>query len=328
MATTTKEEGIIEVADYNGTEDDYSSTIDTETTTLSSSIASYEYENGRRYHAFKAGKYALPNDEVEQERLDIAHHWWLLLGRGDLYKAPLENPKRALDVGTGTGVWAVEFADEHHDCEVIGTDLSPIQPGWVPPNVRFIIDDAESEWVESNLDFVHFRNLIGAISDWDALFKKAFNALNPGGYLEFHESDITTVKCDDGSADLVNGGVARVMIPLAEAGKKVGRRMDIASQLSHYMKRAGFEDIHVEIQKSPYGPWAKDPRHREIGKFLLAIAETGFEAYSLALFTRVLGFSVEDAKERFEAAKKDMRNRKIHAYNENFFVYGRKPLNC
>lgn len=141
-------------------------------------------------------------------------------------------------------------------------------------------------------------------------------ALNPGGYLEFHESDITTLKCDDGTADLQNGGVARVMIPLADAGRKVGRRMDIASELSTIMKKAGFVDIHIEIQKSPYGPWAKDARHREIGKFLLAIAETGFEAYSLALFTRVLGLSVEDAKERFEAAKRDMRDRRIHAYNE------------
>lgn len=109
--TTTAPQEALEVADYAGTDDDYSSTIDTETTSLSSSIAAYEYENGRRYHAFKAGKYALPNDEVEQERLDIVHHWWLLLSRGALYKAPLRKDtlKKALDVGTGTGVWAVEF---------------------------------------------------------------------------------------------------------------------------------------------------------------------------------------------------------------------------
>ena len=141
------------------------------------------------------------------------------------------------------------------------------------------------------------------------------SALVPGGYLEFHESDITKVNCDDGTMDLENGGVPRVVNPLKEAGLKAGRRMDIAPELSEILKKAGFVDIHVEIEKSPYGPWAKDPRYKEIGKFLLAIAETGFEAYSLALFTRVLNFTVEEAHERFEAAKKEMRNRKIHGYN-------------
>ncbi len=40
-------------------------------------------------------------------------------------------------------------ADEYPgEPEVTGIDLSPIQPTWVPPNVRFYVDDAESEWDE------------------------------------------------------------------------------------------------------------------------------------------------------------------------------------
>ena len=30
--------------------------------------------------------------------------------------------------------------------EVIGVDLSPIQPNWVVPNVRFEVDDLELDW--------------------------------------------------------------------------------------------------------------------------------------------------------------------------------------
>jgi len=33
------------------------------------------YENGRRYHAYKAGKYYAPNDEQEMDREDMKHHW-------------------------------------------------------------------------------------------------------------------------------------------------------------------------------------------------------------------------------------------------------------
>ena len=40
------------------------------TASLASSIYAYEIENGRSYHAYKAGKYIWPNDEGEQERMD------------------------------------------------------------------------------------------------------------------------------------------------------------------------------------------------------------------------------------------------------------------
>jgi hypothetical protein len=29
-----------------------------------------------------------------------------------------------------------DFADEFPDCKVIGTDVSPIQPSWIPPNLK------------------------------------------------------------------------------------------------------------------------------------------------------------------------------------------------
>lgn len=47
--------------------------------------------------------------------------------------------------------------------EIIGTDLSPIQPAFVPPNVHFQIDDMLLDWTweEDYFDFVHFRALYG-----------------------------------------------------------------------------------------------------------------------------------------------------------------------
>ena len=65
-----------------------------------------------------------------------------------------------LDVGTGTGIWAIDFGDEHPSAEVLGTDLSPTQPTWVPPNVRFEIDDATKPWTwdAGAFDFVQGDN--------------------------------------------------------------------------------------------------------------------------------------------------------------------------
>lgn len=36
-----------------------------------------------------------------------SHHLWLLTFEDKLFLAPIENPEMILDVGTGTGLWAV-----------------------------------------------------------------------------------------------------------------------------------------------------------------------------------------------------------------------------
>jgi methylase of polypeptide subunit release factors len=43
--------------------------------------------------------------------------------------APLKNePRHVLDLATGTGAWAIDFALEHPTAIVIGNDLSPMTP--------------------------------------------------------------------------------------------------------------------------------------------------------------------------------------------------------
>ena len=65
--------------------------------------------------------------------------------------------------------------DRYPSAEVLGLDLSPIQPSWVPPNVRFLIDDVEAEWLNGdNWDFVHLRNMIPVMKDPVALLKQAY----------------------------------------------------------------------------------------------------------------------------------------------------------
>ena len=92
-----------------------------------------------------------------------------------LFQAPVKDPKRILDVGTGTGIWAVEVAEEFPTAAVIGNDLSPIQPKWVPPNLTFEIDDIESEWsFSTGFDLIHSRHMDFAIADWGKLVKQCF----------------------------------------------------------------------------------------------------------------------------------------------------------
>ena len=78
-----------------------------------------------------------PNDDEEKERLDTMHQIAGLALDGKLFKAPIKNPSRILDLATGTGIWAIEVADMFPQAHVIRNDLSPIQPRWVPSNVHF-----------------------------------------------------------------------------------------------------------------------------------------------------------------------------------------------
>ena len=170
-------------------DDDLDSTLGSESSSLrsaslASSMRSYRYENGRRYHAYRDGKYLLPNDEPEQDRLDFYHHIWRLIIGGDLFSAPIgTNPQRVLDLGTGTGIWSIDFADEFPSALVIGTDLSPIQPTDVPPNCKFYVDDFESEWTfgpDETFDFIHGRALGGCIANYDLLYQRIYDNLKPG----------------------------------------------------------------------------------------------------------------------------------------------------
>ena len=70
---------------------------------MTSSVRAHVYEGGLRYHAFRDGRYAFPNDEIEQNRDDMKHTMTLMLCRGRHFYSPveeaLENGGMCLDLG-------------------------------------------------------------------------------------------------------------------------------------------------------------------------------------------------------------------------------------
>lgn len=147
----------------------------TETTSLKSSITKYRQEDGRTYHAYGSTEHWGPNDEEAQEQQDLSHHLWTLALKGNYFIAPVVKPQRILDLGTGTGIWVIEVADQHPQAQVKGIDLSPIQPTWIPPNATFEVDDYNTEWIDQEkYDLIHARELLGTVPDWVAMYRKAY----------------------------------------------------------------------------------------------------------------------------------------------------------
>lgn len=224
--------------------------IQSASTSLRSSIIGYKFENGRRYHAYREGSYAMPNDEKEQSRLDLLHHVYLLALGGELTLCPLSKDiGRVLDFGCGTGIWAIDFADEHPGAEVIGTDLSPIQPSWVPPNCKFLVDDVESEWnytSEEAFDLIHGRSMAGSIADWKVLLQRVLDSLKPGGTCEMQEFEAAFFAMGAQLSDRAPS-LAQWEILVNQAGDKFGKKMNMAPELKQLMQDCGFVGVEERV---------------------------------------------------------------------------------
>lgn len=313
-------------------------------TSLRSSIYNHRYENGRTYHAFRDGQYPIPNDEQEQERLDLLHHLFKMVLGGELYTAPIPSSiQRILDIGTGTGIWAVEIADKFPAASVVGTDLSPIQPLWVPPNLQFYIDDAESEWLFDDgekFDFIHGRALCGGIANWPKFYAQAYDNLKPGGWMEMQDHECW-INSDDGGMDHAPGCTEWIR-EVDRASVMFGKRLNIAHQHRQWMIEAGFTNVHemvrkvsfpgglngrfADCEKIPIGPWAKDPKLKEMGRLFRVQMIQSIPSFMLAYYTRILGYSMEHTQVTMALVKKEFSDRNLHLYLRWHFVYGQKPF--
>ncbi|KAF2690629.1 S-adenosyl-L-methionine-dependent methyltransferase [Lentithecium fluviatile CBS 122367] len=279
-----------------------------------SSVYNFRYENGRRYHAYSEGKYPLPNDEVEKDRLDLQHQAFRLTLDGKLCCAPIrEDVQHVLDVGCGTGIWTIEFADDHPSATVIGTDLSPIQPTSVPPNCSFLIDDADQEWLFHNkFDFIHLRAMVAAIKDWDRLFEQAYTQhsnLKPGGYLECQEPTFPAF-CIDPSLTPETSPILRWGSLFIEAAAKTGLDATAPRDFSSKLRAAGFVDIQRKNFKWPLGKWAKGAKNKLLGYYVFEDFMDFLPGGTLGLFTRVLKWTREEVELFLAECRREIREEK------------------
>ncbi|EUC37180.1 hypothetical protein COCCADRAFT_86508 [Bipolaris zeicola 26-R-13] len=315
----------------DNTEDDTDSALgddDTasDTTSIASSIYRGRFENGRRYHKYREGEndYWGPNDEVQNDQLDIAHHMFLILLGQKLHLAPIKDPKRILDLGCGTGIWCMDMADEHPGAEILGVDLSPIQPSFTPPNCKFEIDDVTLPWTYSTpFDFINIRSLYGSIHSWPSLYTQVFHNLTSGGYLHQLEMSIQ-FKSDDGTLTPTHV-LSQWSDIFHEASKRFGKSFYEVWNLSTYIRNAGFQDVKEYVYKVPVNSWPADPHMKELGRWNLLHITQGAEGWGLFLLTKVMGWSVEEAQVFFAKFRNGVKERKVHAYFEVVVIHARKP---
>ncbi|CBF88745.1 protein laeA [Aspergillus nidulans FGSC A4] len=288
----------------------------------------FHEENGRTYHGFRRGMYFLPCDEQEQDRLDIFHKLFTVARVSEsLIYAPHPTNGRFLDLGCGTGIWAIEVANKYPDAFVAGVDLAPIQPPNHPKNCEFYAPfDFEAPWAmgEDSWDLIHLQMGCGSVMGWPNLYRRIFAHLRPGAWFEQVEIDFEP-RCDDRSLDgtalrhwydCLKQATAETMRPIAHSSR------DTIKDLQD----AGFTEIDHQIVGLPLNPWHQDEHERKVARWYnLAVSES-IENLSLAPFSRVYRWPLERIQQLAADVKSEAFNKEIHAYNILHIYQARKPL--
>lgn len=217
------------------------------------------------------------------------------------------------------------MGDEYPSADIQGIDLSPIQPQWVPPNVRFIVDDAEAEWLypPGSLDYIHIRHLTSTIRDWPLLLSRAYEALEPGGWIELQELRFE-FGCDDGT--LREGNlIADFFQNMTKGLSTFGIDLLAMRHNKQHLIDAGFTNVTEITFKIPFGVWPKDPHMKKIGLYNRSVVHDALSGVSMKPFKHGLKWSAEQIEVYLVGVRKECFDSSQHLYLPFCAVVGQKP---
>ncbi|KAL9595757.1 MAG: hypothetical protein Q9219_006255 [cf. Caloplaca sp. 3 TL-2023] len=111
--------------------------------------------------------------------------------------APCKSIDYLLDLGCGSGIWTAAIAAEYPETTVWGIDITPPTNSFWLDNLQFSKADVEKEWDFGDetlmlFDIITIRVLVSSIRDWPSLFRRCFEHLKPGGWVEIPDITIGT----------------------------------------------------------------------------------------------------------------------------------------
>ncbi|KAI4207878.1 MAG: hypothetical protein LQ348_000428 [Seirophora lacunosa] len=139
------------------------------TTTLDSQYIRLTTIHGRDFQRYSIERsiHLVPVDEQEADRLESQHQMLNIVFDDRLFFPPVTGVRSVLDCGYGAASWAVEVAEKHPSCTVVGVDISlHMKPDDMPENFIPQLDDINHAFTfdANSFDFVHSRLVGGGIN--------------------------------------------------------------------------------------------------------------------------------------------------------------------
>ena len=182
---------------------------------------------------------------------------------GKVFHAPVEQPRRILDIGCGTGRATTQLAAKYLDAHVIGVDLSPVPPihenpgnvEYIQGDIKKLVSSNDDRFREGSFDYVFHRLLVLGMTDWPGYFDDVSKLLAPGGWVEAQEIDIHTKDGDDNAVGVVNPAVLEFVHLAALKGMDVR----VGSRLRGLMETSGLVGLQEDVYWWPILPMPEKP---------------------------------------------------------------------
>ncbi|KFX88700.1 hypothetical protein V490_07464 [Pseudogymnoascus sp. VKM F-3557] len=267
------------------------------------------FENGRAY--CPGDKYHFPIDDLQQEIEFAMHHIWETyspVGQ-NLSLAPVNTQKlhNILDIGSGACNWVEAIADKFPHTAVTGVDLSAQEGAWLP-NVRVLRDDVELPWpAQDKYEFIHSRDMILAIKDWDTLLRSAIQSLEPGGFIELQEIHYSP-QSEDGSVHSTAQPLADFFSKIAEGLKALGVDLHAITLLAERMRAAGFINVTTNMSYIPISRNdTQSKTENDAATWMRTAISCGLQGTALGPLTRGLGWQREEVEVYLVDVRKCLR---------------------
>lgn len=256
------------------------------------------------------GHYLLPRHPGEVDRLDL-QHYALRMALGANHQAPLTSPSRILDVGSGTGQWGWDLAEEFSKTIVTGLDLAAGKPGR-PARYQPVRADllAGLPFADGAFDFVHQRLLFLGIpvAAWPAAVREMVRVTRPGGWVELVEPRVGIQNAGPAISRMLRLSLA------AAAARGLDTTGVIYESLDDYLRWSGIERVYRKELSVPIGEWGGT-----VGSFMA----TDFRV----AFTRLLGTLTTLREEERRAVLDEVQAEyeERHASSTVVIAFGQRP---
>ncbi|KAG8872851.1 hypothetical protein FRB97_007286 [Tulasnella sp. 331] len=277
--------------------------------------------------------YLLPVDGVEHGRLDRQHELFRkalggLFLKSDAVRralAPKQDVRPAvIDIGTGSGSWAIDMGRLFPHAEVVGLDLVPAnltRPP--PPNCRFECDDANLgfDHYTNSFNVVHARLICTGITDYRALLSEFSKMLRPGGVFLSMEADMQIFDENFEAITARNEGepgftwLERVVFSSRSAFKeRAPGGTDSGYMIPKWLESMEWEETGTKQLYLPVGPWEDnmDERRRSVAESMGEDARALCEACRPLLLSH--GYFPETVEKWISSADDEIRNVKAKQY--------------